>query len=208
MAITLTPELAAEGWTQPNDTTLVSGDGETEIGDAEQVDFFPQVKLKRWRNEANFSIRIDLPNFTPDVLRCEGNEVQFRNSDIGVRMRWHEDGRFKMAIWLFTRPADNFIDFTLSNKEVNIYPQLPLTQDQIDRGAVRPTNVEYSLAVYYPKRGNEYKVGKICHLFRPELHDQNGRLAWGRWSVVDAGRLRMLLPSNALNNASYPVVIR
>lgn len=205
MAITLTPELIAEGWTQPNETTLISGNGETEIGDAEQPTFFPQVKIKRWNNEANFSLRLDLPNFTPDVLRCQGNEIQFRNADIGVRMRWHEDGRFKMAIWLFTPPANNFLDFTLQGKEVNIYPQQPLTQEQIDEGAIRPTNVEYSLAVYHPKKHNKYETGKVCHLFRPQIHDQNGPFAWGRWSVV-GNRLRILLPN--LNSAVYPVVVR
>jgi len=31
---------------------------ETEVGDLLQTDFFPQVKIKRWSNEANFSLRL------------------------------------------------------------------------------------------------------------------------------------------------------
>ncbi len=28
-----------------------------EVGDSKQVDFFPQVKIQRWGNEVNFSVR-------------------------------------------------------------------------------------------------------------------------------------------------------
>ena len=40
------------------DTGDTSNKFEVEVGDAKQDEFYPQMKLKRWDNECNFSVRL------------------------------------------------------------------------------------------------------------------------------------------------------
>ncbi|MCX6223160.1 MAG: hypothetical protein NTV01_00140, partial [Bacteroidia bacterium] len=51
---------------------------EVEIGDIKQSDFFPQVKLKRWDNEVNFSVRLTDDESTDPILGSEGSKLSWK----------------------------------------------------------------------------------------------------------------------------------
>ena len=57
---------------------------ELEIGDAKQVDFLPQVKLKRWDNEVNFSIRLKNDDYTTAVVSAEADKIKWVNGNINA----------------------------------------------------------------------------------------------------------------------------
>lgn len=206
-ALALTPELE-QAWDAPTSTCLRSRatDWETEIGDALQPTFYPQVKAKRWANECNFSMRLLLPDFTPDELRCEQDRVIFRKGNIVARFAL-KPGGMSFDILLLAAPPRNYLDFSIQSKEVAIYPQLPLAAN--DRGT-RPPIAEYSLAIYHAsRRHGQYATGKVCHLWRPRAVDSSdpAQSVWGRWDIVDANTIRMTIPQAALDQAVYPVVI-
>lgn len=205
--ISITPELAVN-WIVANDSTLISLDGDTEIGDAEQPDFYPQIKLKRWGNEANFSMRLDMPNFTFNELRSETDTIVWRRGPIGIRFRLSENGEFDFSIILHSQPLTNEFIFTLTTKDARLYLQPLLTQVEINAGKQRPPRVVNSIAIYSSKRNNKYKIGKIAHLFRPQMTDTLGNQTWGRWEIVDATTIKIVLPQPQINAAIYPTRIR
>lgn len=70
----------------------------------------------------------------------------------------------------------------------------------------RPENVVGSYAVYSSYKGNEYKTGKVLHLYRPLLIDANGNRVWGAINVT-GNTLTISADRTWLDNAVYPVVI-
>lgn len=213
--ITETPELLAD-WDVVNGTTIRSKETEyeVEVGDSKQTDFYPQVKLKRFLNEFNFSIRPVLPDYTVIQLRTINNQIQCR---MGIwDFRWwmgisEDDGkvrgvRFEMR--LNAKPPTNTLDFTVNRKGVTLNFQPPLTQGEVDDGAIRPPPIIYSIAVYSNKQNNQYKTGKICHLYRPRLRDTDNNRVWGRWAVINQNLIQLQMPPAFLSSAVYPIRVR
>src|SRR3990167_8342358 len=128
---------------------------QVEIGDSKQVDFKPQVKIIRWDNEVNFSLRaIEDPNATVEIekdvikyITPEYEVHQYDKPDAG------EDGGFEFEWVLPQKPASNALQATIQTKGLNFFYQLPLIQQEIDDGASRPENVEGSYAVYHVTKG-------------------------------------------------------
>lgn len=216
--ITETPELTQD-WYVVNDTTIRTVDTEFEVeaGDAEQLDFYPQIKLKRWLNEFNFSIRPILPDYTVDELRTINGMVYARIGQVAfgfwVGTDETEDGAqqtrgVRFEIVLLSAPGRNYLDFSVNRKGVVLWHQPPLTQAEIDAGFIRPVNVVNSIAIYCSKKHNQYKTGKLCHLYRPRLIDANDNRGWGDWSVIDQSTIRLTIPQDIINNAVYPLRVR
>ena len=85
------PEIVASKYDQVANT-LIAKDvsfAETEIGDLKQPDFQPQVKIKRWDNEANFSVRLVHDEKVPQVaiedgkIKWLGDKVEAHFYDTG-----------------------------------------------------------------------------------------------------------------------------
>jgi len=206
--ITRTPELDTD-WEVLNGTTIRSHDREfdTEIGDAMQPDFYPQVKLKRWDNKFNFSIRPVLPDFVTTRLEIEGNKISA--SIAGYEFNFWFDGGPQFEIVIPSRPPRNYIDFTVNTKLVVLNHQPPLTQQEVRDGNVkRPDKVVNSIAIYAVKRNNAYKNGKMCHLYRPLVTDAALNEFWGDWEVIDNNNIRLSVANKTLNSAIYPIKIR
>lgn len=184
---------------------------EVEIGDSKQTDFKPQIKVARWDNEVNLSIRAkEDPDATTVV---EEDKVKYKAKDYEVHSYEGTDGlNFEMV--LLKKPVSNQFVFTIQTKGLNFYPQPALTQEEIDEGAFRPENVVDSIAIYHSTKrdnkvgGMEYKAGKFGHLYRVEAIDADGNKTYGTQVVdVNAGTLTKELPQQWLDNAKYPVVI-
>lgn len=185
-----------------------------EIGDSLQPDFKPQVKIKRWDNEVNFSMRAEEH---PEAIVEEVDGVikyitpkyevhQYEKPEAG------EDGGFEFEWVLNEIPESNVLTTTIQSKGLDFFYQPALTQEEIDSGSSRPENVIGSYAVYHSTKrdnkvgGMEYKTGKAFHIYRPEAVDANGVRTWCELNIEN-GTLTVTVPQEFLDNAMYPVIV-
>lgn len=192
---------------------------ELEIGDSKQPDFKPQWKFMRWQNEVNFSLRAEEDEDA--VVETVGEKVRYKHRKFDVEMfeepEAGEDGGFTFQ-WVFnSKPDTNVLTATINTKELELYYQPPLTQEEIDKGASRPDNVIGSYAAYHKTKGGmnradgmEYKTGKAFHLFRMEATDANGNKVWCDYNVNlnETGMLEITIPQSFLDTAVYPVTVK
>jgi len=211
-----------------NDSTyeveMPSGD-KVEIGDKEAVDFKPSLKLNRWDGEC--FIKLGLPTADKITPVVEVGKVKWR----GQKMETHfyplepkvvatkdKDGRdrqfgqnelggFEFEIVLKEKPATNQIALDIQMQGLRFAYQPPLTQQEIEQGAIRPENVVGSYAVYHAtKKNNEYMTGKAFHIYRPHLADAVGAEAWADLNI-NGDVLTITLPQDFLDEAIYPVTV-
>jgi len=179
----------------------------TEVGDAEQGDFYPQMKVKKWNNEINFSMR--LIGHGIGTHEITDGKVIWRSPT--ARCVFFDSGEgFEMNTVLKVKPATNKIQYSLQYKGLNFHKQLKLTQAEIDDGHERPIRAVNSFAVYHKtKQHNEYQTGKAFHIYRPRAIDANGDKAWGNQAIDRTNKiLTKTIPQSFLDNAVYPVTIR
>lgn len=203
-------------------------DLEVEVGDALQADFDPQVKVKRWANECNFSLRFQLGGGQRETVSttADGTKVVWEKGDYRA-VFYHRadvggDGGFEFEIHLGKKPPSNSFTFSYTSKGVEFLYQPPLTAEESQTIEVegqqvpiriRPDRVVGSYAVYSKsKRDGQYGTGKVCHIYRPHAVDAAGNETWGTISISppDAngnGTVTLSLPQDWLNSATYPVVI-
>lgn len=192
---------------------------EVEIGDTKTPDaFMPQVKVMRWDNEVNFSMRhIDEEPGQP-VIEYDGEKVMYKKPKIEVHQydkpEAGEDGGFEFEWVLNEKPATNELKASIRTKGLEFYYQPPLTEEEIAEGASRPENVVGSYAVYHSTKrdnivgGKEYKTGKAFHIYRPEAIDAEGNRTWCDINIdVDGELATVTVPQEFLDKAVYPVIV-
>ena len=177
-----------------------------EVGDSKQPDFYPQVKIMRWGNECNYSIRLIDDN--TGSVKQEGDKVIYDKQDKKIEF-YEVDDSYKMVWFLKEKPKSNKVEFTIQSKGVEFYYQPELTEEEKET-ATRPENVVGSYAVYASEQkanyvgGKEYKCGKIGHIYRPHLYDSNGLEAWGILHIGD-DIYSVEIPQEFLDKAVYPI---
>ncbi|MFA5768359.1 MAG: hypothetical protein WC871_02325 [Bacteroidales bacterium] len=186
--------------------------------DRDPAKFQPQVKIQRWENEVNASIRLILPEDANEIITHDERGAVIDRDKLAVNMYERDDmdeGGFEFEIVLREKPAANTFQFSVNTKELDWFYQPALSQEEIDEGFERPENVVGSYAVYHKYKGGmndingmEYKVGKAFHLYRPFATDSKGDRIWGELSLAEqAGILTLTLDEKWLENAVYPVII-
>ena len=186
---------------------------ELEIGDSKQSDFLPQVKLKRWDNETNFSIRlIDNEKGNARVI-TDKEKIIWKKGNINIEY-YEEDNAYKMVWFLKEKPISNKVEFTIQSKRLDFYYQPVYTKEEIlkkqEKGNFINRDAMGSYAIYH--NGNpinyvgdkEYKVGKFGHIYRPHLYDSNGLEEWGKLHIEN-GIYSVEIPQNFLDKAIYPI---
>ena len=161
---------------------------EVEVGDFKQVDFFPQIKFKKWDNEANFSIRLI-------------------DDDTDKELSWYSTDRgYEFDITLKEKPKTNIIQFTMQSKELDFFYQGPLEVAEGDISAYYVSDdIEGSYAIYHKtKANNKYGCGKFGHLYRPKLQDANGEKVFADMEIKD-DLLIITIPQDFLDKAVYPI---
>lgn len=195
---------------------------QVEIGDAKEKDIvFPQIKIMRWDNEVNASFRLlDFTNYSVMaraeniVMADEKREIHLyeRNSIDDIEF---EDGGTEFEIVLKEKPTTNILRFSIETKGLNFFYQPELTIDEVVlEGAHRPERVIGSYAVYHATKGvinnvdgMDYKVGKVCHIFRPKFKDAVGNTIWGELNVDISNKiLTITIDQKWLDSAVYPIV--
>jgi hypothetical protein len=161
-----------------------------EIGDVEDTIFRPQLKLKRWNNESNISMRLTEAPTSSSLL---GNRIvsvspnyvsEFKNTRAGF------------DITLMVTSVISSVTFTLNKKNCTFVRQPVYTDSLGDQVSVMnggetffkdgvedimpftrrcPLNNQGSyIVIHDSKRDGQYATGKICTLFRPTLTDDDG----------------------------------
>jgi len=186
------------------------------VGDDKQLDFKPQVKIQRWDNEVNFSMRAE--EKLNAIVEEKKGIIKYITSDYEVHQyekpEVSEDGGFEFEWVLNKKPESNILKATIQTKGLDFFYQPELTQEEIENGAERPENVIGSYAVYHKTKKNnivgeqEYKTGKFCHIYRPKAIDKNGVENWCELNInEEVGELTVTVPQDFLDNASYPVIV-
>lgn len=149
-------------------------------------------------NRRNVSVTDQQETDSNGALRLTtGTETDIWEIDADGRMRWDID---------FAECPDSMVmewDL-LCSPGVEFYYQPPLTTAEIAEGHIRPPEVVGSYAVYCNRRNNQYKTGKLAHIYRPYCTDARGRKAWAELSIVQS-KMRVTLPKRWMCSAAYPV---
>lgn len=182
------------------------------VGDDKETDFIPQIKLCRWSNETNFSVRLKHNKVGVEKVETIGDKVKWSKGNIDIEFYDYEGG-YKMVWYLKKKPKTNKVEFTIQSKGLDFFYQPELTQEEKDNGAFRPENVVGSYAVYHQTKGGmndingkDYKVGKAGHIYRPKLTDAEGKEEWGILHIdKDAGTYEVEIPQDFLDKAVYPI---
>ncbi|MGD9381502.1 MAG: hypothetical protein PVI03_03580, partial [Candidatus Thorarchaeota archaeon] len=200
-------------------TTFIYPDtsfAEVEIGDRKQDDFYPQVKIKRWDNECNFSARLKTEHKNPQVVEEDG-KIKWKNDDVEAHFYeldvdgdQLEEGGLEFEVVFHKKPKSNIVEFSIQTKELDFFYQAPLTPEElVDGRRKRPANVDGSYAVYHKtKRDNRYKTGKAFHIYRPHVVDSRGNETWADLAVdLPTETLTIIIPQDFLDHAKYPVYV-
>ncbi len=137
---------------------------ETEIGDVAQQDFLPQLKIKRWDNECNFSVR--LVDDTPGVPIIDTEkekikyvkekiEVHFYKTQILMHRSTYING-YEFEVILKEKPATNMITYSIQTKGLRFVYQPPLTEEWLV--------------------GQVYKSRTISEVTETEIKDSEGNI--------------------------------
>lgn len=193
---------------------------DVEVGDAKQTEFHPQIKLKRWHNEINFSARLvhreNISNIKPF---CEYGKIKWRAKKFEVHFydvpqKDEDEGGYEFEIILLEKPDTNKFEFTIQHKGLEFCYQPELTKKEKKQGHERSENIVGSYAVYYkepPKNfagSNVYKSGKAFHIFRPEVKDSGGNKIWADLHIdSEKGILSITVNKAFLKHAVYPIHI-
>ncbi len=205
---------------QFQDNTYILSDPDpyqTEVGDIKQPHiFYPQIKIKKWENESNFSLRLSYDTTGADIIEVDDNIV-WKSADGKVEVWFYHilgDSTsitsltmYEMEVVLNEKPPSNIIEFTIKNKELKWCKQNQLTQDEIDMGCSQPENVINSYAVYHTsKKNNNYTTGKAFHYYRPKIIDDVGTEVWGEPNIdLENEIFTVTIPEEFYNNSVYPI---
>lgn len=149
-------------------------------------------------------------------LKPEAKGVKISWKPTGLIPGFNESGGFDFSIILCQKPKKSSLEFTLKSKNIAVYPQLPLSQEELEMGYCRPQYAINSMAFYSsivgnvhnsPERASRYKTGKIGHLYRLKARDANGWLRWVDWHKVSGDKLLLVIDEDYLNRACYPIII-
>ena len=149
------------------------------VGDDKVPDtFIPQVKLMRWTNETNFSVRLKDTEYEKATITTDKDKIIWDKDNIKIEFFDYAEGEggHKMIWYLKSKPLTNKVEFSLQSKGLDFFRQPPLTEEyqngyseefqkeivvtetQVNdlEGNVlveRPENVVGSYAVYHSTKG-------------------------------------------------------
>lgn len=192
--------------------TFEDDEFESEIGDVKRDgEFLPQLKIKRWENEANFSVRVkDAGHVEPSI---DDDKIIYVTPEYTARFYYLQEG-FEFDITFPSKPSSNKVDFSIRRKQLAFYKQPALTQEQIDEGIERPEDIVGSYAVYHRTEKNhkvgekDYRAGKAFHIKRPWAEDATGKRVWCDLDIsLTKHTMTITLPQDFYDTAVWPVLV-
>jgi len=203
---------------------VLNDDIEINIGDTKAQNFEPHIDFKRHNGLSNFSVKfVDLDETSATEVD-EEDKIKYKKDDYEVHF-YEKQEAFEIEIKLLVKPKTNIFEFDIDLKGLDAFYQSEIADDHptvlkiaelkkvsIDEAKriMRPENAVGSYAIYTDKTGNftgvQYKAGKVCHIYRPKVVDDNGDEIWGELNIED-GKLRITVDQTWLDNAKYPVLV-
>jgi hypothetical protein len=201
------------------------------IGDDKQLDFKPQMKIERWSNEVNMSIRF-INDEKNQIIRTEDGKIKWIGDK--VEAHWynisnidHLESVSEFEVILKEKPISNELKFSIEMKGLEFSKQEELSDNEVKKIAglkkitlleakrlCRPENVVNSYVAYYKncpinfKNGKLYRNRKAFHIYRVKATDANGVSVWGDQNIDISKKLyTIVFPQQFLDEALYPVVI-
>ncbi len=190
----------------------------TEIGDLARSDsFIPQIKMLPWDDEAHFSVQLIHTELSA-TMESDREKIIWKGTNLEAHffdVNGFDEGigSFEFEIVLPHKPSTNLINFSIQSQGLRFLFQPPLTAGEIADGHERPDSVVGSYAVYYTKKGDftrsggqNYKAGKVCHIFRPTAFDSSPVPNEVVCDLNITGNTMTITVSQTfLDNAIYPV---
>lgn len=160
-----------------------------------------------WKDQIGLKVTYDMgePTIGERFADKRNRKVITELVDVG-------DGGFKVDVLLNERPDTNRFCYSIEGAEdYDFFYQAALTDEAIKEGAERPDNVVGSYAVYHKTlKDNNYKTGKVMHIYRPEvweLNNEKDTREWAELSYDEREGLCVTARQGFLDNATYPVRI-
>jgi len=203
--------------TMKDATVTVGGDG---------TKFVPSVDIAKWNREAFISLRF------PGTVAGEKESIVGKSVNLALTDRTYKFYTHETKKWVLegemvfsAAPGVDSIDCNITFPDgVEFWKQRSLAEEYADKPLgyptlaayledhIRPDNVVNSYAVYWNKKNNQYKTGKICHIYRFQATDSLNKQAWCDldFSSVSktSGVLKISLPKSSWwSTAAYPVVV-
>jgi hypothetical protein len=191
----------------------ISGEKQ-EIGDKDSVDFKPTAKLYRFGTETSLEISYQTDKKLSPVE--SDDKVQWNDIKEEIHFYQKDSDSFELEHIYLEKPKSYQLRYLINLDGLVAYKQPPLTQQEIDEGAVRPDNVINSFAFYHATRSNvhasqadadKYKTGKAGHLYRIKLTDADGKESWADDTNIIDSELVIDLPKAFMDSAAYPVYV-
>ncbi|MGV9141445.1 MAG: hypothetical protein ACOC1X_00745, partial [Promethearchaeota archaeon] len=182
----------------------------------------PKVTLYKWGREVALNVSLVGGKYNLNGMNKgkSGNKHIYDYRDFEANAyplpNITKDGGFEFDFVINEKNANKYrkIKYDLEGiEDLEFYYQEPLDEEMNNEscnathceGSYRPENVVGSYAVYHKsKKDNEYKTGKLFHIYRPLIIDANNDTVYGNLSYKN-GQLTVTTPKDFLNNAEYPV---
>lgn len=161
-----------------------------------------------WKDEVGLKLKYNMgePNTSEKLSDIRDVQVLVNETADGV----------KVDLILNEKPKTNTFCYTVEGYEnYDFFYQPPLTQQEIDMGAVRPEEIVGSYAVYHKTKVNHreggvnYETGKVAHIPYPYIWEVGNELNKIRAEdfTYANGQLCVIVPQSFLDKAIYPVRI-
>ena len=174
-----------------------------------------EVELTRWNGKESVSIK-PIGDYLPSTRKTL-SKVRKAESIDGKSTFIIEpiEGAINLDTILNEKPqftGDTYEQFhyqILGCGDYDFMYQLPLTEEEIAQGDVRPDDIVGSYAVYHKTlKDNEFMTGKAFHIKRPKIIDDTGDWVWGELGFdVNSCTLTVYAPQKFLESAIYPVKV-
>ena len=187
-------------------------------------DFIDNV-LTLYSDKREASLSIDTGSLSP-LIETIDNVLTVKHITYDVKIYPIINGlEFDIIIYNNPDPINTF-KFPLNLDGLTAYYQAPLNEELKplkgeflnethlinEKGEViiyRPLNVVGSYAIYHDNKiGNEYKSGKVFHLYRPLVYDNNSKLSmYADLNINSDNELIITVPKEIIINGEYPLTI-
>jgi len=169
--------------------------------------FVPNINAGKWNDEAWLNINYAAMAVTDEKEVLTDEKLCLTVGGVSFEA-WAIDDKSLDIRLIFASaqdiPGDKKLRFKIKdsgNLEYHYQPEL--TQDELDNGDTRQDNVIGSYAVYLNKCNNEYKTGKLCHLYRWEASDAKGKKVWCGPLDIENGEL--IIPIPDVSGLVFPI---
>lgn len=192
-----------------------------ELGDIfDEQKIQPQIKLLRFDNEFNFSVRAKFNNLVNPTIQADGNVLRWKDGQNEIRFYQKDkseilpNGGFEMEQIVNLQKSGNFFYYTLETKNVSFKPQLNLTEKEKNDGHNRPDHMIGAYVIYSTKEfiniegQNLYRCGKIGEIHAPIIKDSYGNFAKCDMVISqERGLIRIAVPDSFAAKAKNPCIL-